>query len=146
MTKRQKHKLNKINKKYKDQDEEERALRLKVLGSAGAPKIANKKPEPAKPRIPRKDAQKLEAGEEDRMEGGDVEETNDPFVEDEMAIVNSLIAMPETEDTLLFAMTTCAPYSAMQKYKFKVKVTPGTGKRGRAVKTALSFFLVIFNV
>ncbi|KAF1600781.1 UNVERIFIED_CONTAM: hypothetical protein FQV16_0000561, partial [Eudyptes robustus] len=28
----------------------------------------------------------------------------------------------------------------MQKFKYKVKITPGTGKRGRAVKTALELF------
>lgn len=35
MTKRQKHKLEKIRRKYKDQDDEEREIRLALLGSAG---------------------------------------------------------------------------------------------------------------
>ena len=46
-----------------------------------------------------------------------------------------------TEDELLFAVPVVAPYSVMTAYKFKVKVTPGTGKRGKATKTALNIFL-----
>lgn len=36
ITKRQKHKMEKIQKKYKDQDENERQIRLTLLGSAGS--------------------------------------------------------------------------------------------------------------
>ena len=45
------------------------------------------------------------------------------------------------EDELLFAVPIVAPYNTMTNYKFKVKVTPGTGKRGKATKTALNMFL-----
>lgn len=51
------------------------------------------------------------------------EEYEDPTIEtgqDEALIIDSLVSMPLPEDTLLFAMATCAPYSSMQKYKFKV--------------------------
>jgi hypothetical protein len=57
MSKRQKHKMTKMNKgKYRDQDEEERSLRLQLLGSEGNSMLYNtsllsspgKKKEPAK--------------------------------------------------------------------------------------------------
>ncbi|XP_067128468.1 ribosome quality control complex subunit NEMF [Centruroides vittatus] len=60
--------------------------------------------------------------------------------EDEKTL-NSLTGCPVSEDTLLFAVPVCAPYSAMQNYKFKVKVVPGSGKRGKAAKTALNIFV-----
>ena len=42
---------------------------------------------------------------------------------------------------LLFAVPVVAPYSTVLQYKYKVKLTPGTGKRGKACKTALAMFL-----
>ncbi len=45
------------------------------------------------------------------------------------------------EDELLFAVPVVAPYNVMNAYKFKVKLTPGTGKRGKATKTGLAMFL-----
>ena len=41
----------------------------------------------------------------------------------------------------LFSVPVVAPYSTVLQYKFKVKLTPGTGKRGKACKTALAMFL-----
>ena len=38
-------------------------------------------------------------------------------------------------------MPVVAPYSTVLQYKYKVKLTPGTGKRGKACKTALAMFL-----
>ena len=42
---------------------------------------------------------------------------------------------------LLIAVPVVAPYSTVLQYKYKVKLTPGTGKRGKACKTALAMFL-----
>ena len=42
---------------------------------------------------------------------------------------------------VLFAVPVVAPYTTVLQYKFKVKLTPGTGKRGKACKTALAMFL-----
>lgn len=95
-----------------------------------------------------------------KEEEEDFEDPTNEGGQDEIAIIDSLISMPLPVDTLLFATATCAPYSAMQKFKYKVnflyinffckiikvKVTPGTGKRGKAVKTALALFLVIFKI
>ena len=40
----------------------------------------------------------------------------------------------------MFAVAVIGPYNAMTNYKYKVKVTPGTAKRGKAAKTTLSVF------
>ncbi|KAJ8044952.1 Nuclear export mediator factor Nemf [Holothuria leucospilota] len=73
---------------------------------------------------------------EDEMTG--VEESH--FTQESASIIDSLTGCPHEDDLLLFAIPVCAPYSAMQNYKYKVKVTPGTGKKGRAAKVALNMF------
>ncbi|KAI8988444.1 fibronectin-binding protein A N-terminus-domain-containing protein [Mycotypha africana] len=58
-----------------------------------------------------------------------------------LSILDSLTANPLPEDIIHFAIPVCAPYAAIQKYKYKVKLTPGSLKRGKAVKQAQSVFL-----
>ncbi|CAH2244834.1 jg23045 [Pararge aegeria aegeria] len=52
-----------------------------------------------------------------------------------------LTGSPFPEDELLFAVPVVAPYSSLHNYKYKVKLTPGTNKRGKAAKTAVQVFL-----
>uniref|UniRef100_A0A8C7QUX1 Ribosome quality control complex subunit NEMF n=1 Tax=Oncorhynchus mykiss TaxID=8022 RepID=A0A8C7QUX1_ONCMY len=47
-------------------------------------------------------------------------------------LLNSLTGQPHPEDVLLFAVPVCAPYTALSNYKHKVKLTPGTQKKGKA--------------
>lgn len=58
-----------------------------------------------------------------------------------VSLLDSLTGCPLTDDLLLFAVPVCAPYTAVQGYKYKVKLTPGTARRGKAAKTALNTFL-----
>ncbi|KAI8147504.1 fibronectin-binding protein A N-terminus-domain-containing protein [Fennellomyces sp. T-0311] len=58
-----------------------------------------------------------------------------------LSVLDSLTANPLPEDIIHFAIPVCAPYTAIQKYKYKVKLTPGTLKRGKAIKQADSVFL-----
>lgn len=44
-------------------------------------------------------------------------------------------------DQLLFAIPMLAPYTTINTFKFKAKVTPGTLKRGRAQKTIRQLFV-----
>ncbi|NXJ90609.1 NEMF factor, partial [Corythaixoides concolor] len=57
------------------------------------------------------------------------------------ALLGSLTGQPHPEDVLLFAVPICAPYTAMTNYKYKVKLTPGTQKKGKAAKIALHNFM-----
>ncbi|XP_006817197.2 ribosome quality control complex subunit NEMF-like [Saccoglossus kowalevskii] len=56
------------------------------------------------------------------------------------SIIDSLTGCPHPEDILLFAIPVCSPYNTMHNYKYKVKLTPGNSKRGKAAKTALHMF------
>eukprot|EP01098_Paradermamoeba_levis_P004852 TRINITY_DN2072_c0_g1_i3.p2 TRINITY_DN2072_c0_g1~~TRINITY_DN2072_c0_g1_i3.p2 ORF type:complete len:127 (-),score=44.60 TRINITY_DN2072_c0_g1_i3:133-513(-) len=59
---------------------------------------------------------------------------------DKLSEIDSLTGVPITEDILLFGLPMCGPYSAIQNYKYKVKLTPGHLKRGKAVQTILAVF------
>jgi hypothetical protein len=55
--------------------------------------------------------------------------------------LEKLVARPLPSDVLLFAVPCCAPYAATKLWKYRVKVTPGSGKRGAAVKQCIAAFL-----
>ena len=42
-----------------------------------------------------------------------------------MQVLDSLTGCPRPEDTVLFAVPVCGPYTTLQSFKFKVKLTPG---------------------
>ncbi|KAF0296435.1 Nuclear export mediator factor Nemf [Amphibalanus amphitrite] len=56
-------------------------------------------------------------------------------------ILEELTGLPVEEDELLYAVPVCAPWSTVLGYKFKVKLTPSAGKKGKAAKTAVQSFL-----
>ncbi|NXF23355.1 NEMF factor, partial [Rhodinocichla rosea] len=165
----QKSKMKKMKEKYRDQDEEDRELIMKLLGSAGsnredkgkkgkkgktkeeAAKKQQQKPKPlrraaggAKESLPAgivlHEAQEpaLDELQEDKVRSG----MGNGMVEQEgKALLDSLTGQPHPEDILLFAVPICAPYTAMTNYKYKVKLTPGTQKKGKAAKIALHNFM-----
>uniref|UniRef100_A0A2K6D841 Ribosome quality control complex subunit NEMF n=1 Tax=Macaca nemestrina TaxID=9545 RepID=A0A2K6D841_MACNE len=167
MKRGQKSKMKKMKEKYKDQDEEDRELIMKLLGSAGSNreekgkkgKKGKTKDEPVK-----KQPQKPRGGQ--RISDNIKKET--PFLEvithelqdfavddphddkeeqdldqqgNEENLFDSLTGQPHPEDVLLFAIPICAPYTTMTNYKYKVKLTPGVQKKGKAAKTALNNFM-----
>ncbi|XP_054017610.1 ribosome quality control complex subunit NEMF [Dryobates pubescens] len=163
----QKSKMKKMKEKYKDQDEEDRELIMKLLGSAGTNKEEKgKKGKKGKTKEEaKKQQQKTKAvrrgagGGKETLPAGvllhdsqdpDMEEQQDekeeqdqdqPGVEEGEALLDSLTGQPHPEDILLFAVPICAPYTAMTNYKYKVKLTPGTQKKGKAAKIALHNFM-----
>jgi predicted ribosome quality control (RQC) complex YloA/Tae2 family protein len=67
---------------------------------------------------------------------GEVEDTVDDTSE-----LSKLSGKPEREDLILYAVPVCAPYQSLSKYKYKVKLTPGNLKRGKASKQCIAVFL-----
>lgn len=55
--------------------------------------------------------------------------------------VDYLTGNPLPSDILLYAVPVCGPYSALQSYKYRVKIIPGTAKRGKGI---LLFFFPLF--
>ena len=122
----QKSKLKKIQNKYKDQDEEEKKIRMEILKSAGNHKKVAAKPKetlatadqqqdkqqkdkfnkkPTTNTNTEQDADGDDGGDEVTAAGADVE------------MIDSLTGLPVDEDELLFAIPVIAPYQALQNYK-----------------------------
>ncbi|NWW40879.1 NEMF factor, partial [Panurus biarmicus] len=164
----QKSKMKKMKEKYRDQDEEDRELIMKLLGSAGSNRedkgkkgkkgktkeeAAKKQQQKTKPlrRAAGGGKETLPAGIllhepqdpalEELQEEKEEQDQEQPGLEDSEALLDSLTGQPHPEDILLFAVPICAPYTAMTNYKYKVKLTPGTQKKGKAAKIALHNFM-----
>lgn len=140
MKRGQRGKLKKIKSKYRDQDEEERQLRMNILKSAGKDKVKvddSNKNEEDKNKL-NKMKRQFEPRQAINPDGE--EETEDVTLSADVEMLDSLTGNPFEEDELLFAIPVVAPYQALHNYKYKVKLTPGTGKRGRAAKTAILMF------
>ncbi|XP_068573922.1 ribosome quality control complex subunit NEMF [Cebidichthys violaceus] len=113
--------------------------------------------QPQKPRNEEIAAKKTEqtiAGEGDEgrqpgEEGGPAEQEDkeddadpdNPGAEEAEDLLTSLSGQPHPEDVLLFAVPVCAPYTALSNYKHKVKLTPGSQKKGKAARTAVFSFM-----
>ncbi|XP_072786704.1 ribosome quality control complex subunit NEMF isoform X1 [Taeniopygia guttata] len=164
----QKSKMKKMKEKYRDQDEEDRELIMKLLGSAGSnreDKGKKGKKGKTKEEAAKKQQQKTkplrhaagggketlpagivlheaqEPGLDELQEDKEEQDQEQPGLEESEALLDSLTGQPHPEDILLFAVPICAPYTAMANYKYKVKLTPGTQKKGKAAKIALHNFM-----
>ncbi|XP_076818942.1 ribosome quality control complex subunit NEMF-like isoform X2 [Clavelina lepadiformis] len=152
-----KNKLKKIKEKYKDQDEEDKKLMMEILQSAKAPKNKDKKGKSKEPEVKKKPPgpqhEKKVHQQRENIAQGEANANSDEEKELVLKaehltvtqvddILDTLTGIPAADDLLLFAIPVCAPYNTMQNYKFKVKLTPGTGKKGKAAKTALNMFQI----
>ena len=54
--------------------------------------------------------------------------------------IDKLTGAPHRNDTLIFALPMLAPYQTIQTNKYKVKIMPGTMKRGRVQKDIKDLF------
>jgi len=147
----QKGKAKKIASKYKDQDEEDRLVAEALIGATTGQKRAE---EEAKAKAER--AAELEAAKERRRaqhqrkqketaeheeirrvmmdEGVDVLE---PEEAEKATSLDDLVGTPLAGDEILEAIPVCAPWPALGKFKYKVKMQPGATKKGKAVKEVL---------
>lgn len=66
------------------------------------------------------------------LEDGEKQKLND---------VDYLTGNPLPNDILLYAVPVSAPYNALQTYKYRVKITPGSAKKGKAAKMAMNLFV-----
>ena len=145
-------KRNKLKTKYADQDEEDRALAMRLLGSAAAEEKAKddavakaaKEQAQAEQKERRrqqhaKAADKGRQAEEARRrqfeEGGNDEEEPEAGVVD----LDSFTGSPLPGDEILDAFVVCGPWDAIgARFRWRVKLQPGTTKKGKAVREILS--------
>lgn len=144
-------KAKKVATKYAEQDEEDRQMAMKLLGSkAGEEKRAAEAEDKAASKETAEEArsrrraqhekvqkQGLEAEEIRRL---NIEEGVEDLDEAESATLtqlDALVGTPLPGDEILEAIPICAPWSALSKYKYKVKMQPGQLKKGKAVREVL---------
>ena len=78
----------------------------------------------------------------------DEEEDVDKLLEEEGygaegSLLDTLTGKPEADDILHFAIPVVSPYGAVKDYKYHIKMTPGTGKKGKSAKQAQSIFCAL---
>ena len=53
---------------------------------------------------------------------------------DWLGVLDALTGCPRPDDVLLHALPMAAPHAALQSYKFRVKITPGSQRKGKAAR------------
>lgn len=61
-----------------------------------------------------------------------------------LEILDALTGVPRPEDVLEFAVQVCAPYSCLASYKWRLKLIPGSQKKGKAAREVSS--VVVFAI
>lgn len=74
-------------------------------------------------------------------EEGVVDEDLEDDAVDDTIELGKLTGKPHADDLILFAVPVCAPYQTLSQYTYRVKLTPGNQKRGKASKACIEIFL-----
>lgn len=80
------------------------------------------------------------------MEEDDIHEIGEEEKE-KLNDVDYLTGNPLPNDVLLYAVPMCGPYNALQSYKYRVKIIPGSLKKGKGMSSKPKqylTFLVVF--
>eukprot|EP00178_Gracilaria_changii_P026543 TRINITY_DN816_c2_g1_i1.p2 TRINITY_DN816_c2_g1~~TRINITY_DN816_c2_g1_i1.p2 ORF type:complete len:1097 (+),score=206.85 TRINITY_DN816_c2_g1_i1:3489-6779(+) len=154
-----KHKLKKMKRKYMDQDEEERSIALALLGSKPVKELepvldenlddrenATSDEEQVRQDISHEDKKPPRRKRPEKQEG--LRMSNPEGLKELQRlelecsyILDTLTAVPRPEDTIRYALPLCAPYSAISNYRYRVKLMPGTSRRGKGYRAAVAVML-----
>ena len=147
-----KGKMKKMKEKYADQSDEERELARKLLGAkSNIPEKQTKEeqtPTTVVEKQPPQPAKKIIPPSRPPLPK--------PIVEEPLVVSmkyaakctqvldfssKEFIAAPKPGDIISDAIAVCAPWSALTRYKYKVKLTPGSTKKGKAARSIIGVFL-----
>jgi predicted ribosome quality control (RQC) complex YloA/Tae2 family protein len=141
-------KRNKLKTKYANQDEEDRALALRLLGSAAEQKTTDdaaarlaKEQELAAQKERRRQQHAIAAAkgkEVEEIRRANFEEGIDEEEEDEVVDLEAFVGTPLPGDEILDALVVCGPWDAVgARCRWRAKLQPGTTKKGKAVREIL---------
>ncbi|EGW34446.1 uncharacterized protein SPAPADRAFT_70556 [Spathaspora passalidarum NRRL Y-27907] len=144
-------KLKKIAAKYADQDEEERRLRMDALGTLK--QIEQKEQQTKREVLEKMEAtkrmQEMQAVRERRKKQDEKEyqkylsnevDSDESHVTNYLEILDSFAPKPSTKDEIISMVPVFAPWISLQKFKYKVKIQPGSGKKGKCIGDSLNYF------
>lgn len=150
-------KRNKLKTKYADQDEEDRALALRVLGSAAGQQKATEDAASKKAKDEELTAQKerrrkqhalaVEKGKASeeirRLNLGEGIETLDDTEAEGLNDLDAYVGTPLPGDEILDALVVCGPWDAIGgRCRWRAKLQPGAMKKGKAVREILGAWTV----
>jgi len=144
-------KAKRIASKYKDQDEEDRLAAQALIGSTvGREKAAAETAVKAKREAELTFQKERRRAQHQRTlkETAEHEEVRKLMLDEGIEMLDDAEAQKATSldifvgtplpgDEIIDAIPVCAPWNAMGKYKYKVKLQPGPVKKGKAVKEVL---------
>ncbi|KAL9595443.1 MAG: hypothetical protein Q9179_004984 [Wetmoreana sp. 5 TL-2023] len=145
----------KLKTKYAGQDEEDRALAMRLLGSAATKKAIEDsaakaaKEEELVAQQQRRRQQHLAAAErgkeEEEIRRLNLEEGLETFYQTEVEALDDLeayIGTPFAGDEILDALVVCGPWDAIgTRCKWRAKLQPGSVKKGKAVREILAMWM-----
>lgn len=144
-----KGKMKKISTKYADQDENERRLRMEALGTLKQVEELEKKARDEKQRQVEQQQEKNSnraahkqkiAEERELQKYLQNEEDEDSSDKNYLELLDSFVSKPAKSDTIAAVVPVFAPWFALNKFKYKVKIQPGLGKKGKGLGDALNYF------
>jgi hypothetical protein len=135
-----KGKQKKISKKYSNQDDEEREIKMNLLASV-SPSTSSMLPIESQAQNTKhtSDVKAFSTKQEQPKEDSYLDD-NELIVEDsEFGALDSLVgSLKGNMKHILYAIPVSGPISALSQYSLRVKLVPGSLKRGKAVQQALS--------
>ncbi|KAF8821469.1 signal peptidase, partial [Cardiosporidium cionae] len=144
-------KLKRMKERYKDQDEEEKKMALELIGSVEVTQGSKKEMQRLK--MEGRDDANVKHQEEEtesHVLGKSVHRTAQWMKHSfrsknaegsSTAEISELCGTPDENDCSLSVIPVCAPYAALKNYRYRVKLTPGTSKRGQASQQMLKYFI-----
>ncbi|SCV99981.1 LAFE_0B06788g1_1 [Lachancea fermentati] len=132
-------KLKKIQKKYADQDEEERMLRLEALGTLKGIEKEQKKTQETLIKQHVREVQNARREKQKQIQALKFNESEKVNI-DYNKIFSGLKPSIGKDDELLGVIPCFGPWSALTKYKYKVKIQPGAGKKTKSLTEILHYF------
>ncbi|SCU78662.1 LADA_0A06766g1_1 [Lachancea dasiensis] len=134
-----KGKLKKMQRKYADQDEEERKMRLEALGTLkGVQRQKSKQQE---------EMMKQQEREENKMKRERQKKQQSlKFSSKEKVVINydkvldELSPIALNSETVKEVIPVLAPWPALNKYKYKVKLQPGNAKKTKTLHEIMHYF------
>eukprot|EP01061_Rhynchopus_euleeides_P002301 TRINITY_DN11762_c3_g1_i2.p1 TRINITY_DN11762_c3_g1~~TRINITY_DN11762_c3_g1_i2.p1 ORF type:complete len:1033 (+),score=445.82 TRINITY_DN11762_c3_g1_i2:104-3100(+) len=144
LTRAEKRKARKM-KKYQDQDDDERELRMRVCGWNGGLKAIDEAQEEetqeevkAAPVVSfEDDAAFKKDWRRDHDRDGTGEAPEEKEVAMELELIDHLTGRPAEDDLILHPMLMVGPLEAVEAFKFSVSVMPGREKKGKAAQQLL---------
>ncbi|XDT42931.1 Fibronectin-binding protein A N-terminus (FbpA) [Nakaseomyces glabratus] len=134
-----KGKLKKMQKKYADQDEDEKRIRLEALGTLKGVEKQKQREAEEKKKQELREHKKIRREKQKQLQALKFNK-NEKVKVDYEKIRTELVPNLTKEEEISDIVPVFAPWPAMLKYKYKVKIQPGNAKKTKTLSEVLNYF------